>query len=112
MFLASEKLDGISLSLKYVDGELIQAATLGDGSTGENITQNVLKMKNVKQKLPASFTGHIRGEIILLKSDHKKYFPTYANPRNAASGIAKRYDGDGCEHLTVLFYNIQEEDYI
>lgn len=106
--LVTEKLDGISIHLGYVGGKLIKAVTRGDGHIGEDITQNVLKMQGVPSKLPEKFTGSIRGEILLLKSDHKAWFPEYSNPRNAASGIARRYDGRGSEHLTVYVYRVAE----
>ena len=58
--------------------------------------------KNVRD-----FTGYIRGEIVLKKSDHKKHVPEYKNPRNAASGIAKREsDPTPCKHLTVVCYQV------
>jgi DNA ligase (NAD+) len=101
----SEKLDGISVQMIYRDGTLVCAATRGDGTTGEDITRNVLRMKGVRLNVKG-FTGHIRGEIVLLRSDHAAHFPDYKNPRNAASGIAKRLDGEGCEHLTVFAYKI------
>lgn len=101
----SEKLDGISIALYYEDGELIQAVTRGDGVTGEDITRNVKRMKDV-QVQASSFTGDVRGEIILRHSDWKEHFPTYSNPRNAASGIAKRLEGHGSEHLQVLHYRL------
>jgi len=104
--LATEKLDGISIAVEYRNGVLNRALTRGDGTTGEDITVNVAKMHGSKS--PANFTGTLRGEIILKRSDHTKYFPEKANPRNAASGIAKRYDGQGCEHLTVMFYRVAE----
>lgn len=103
----TEKLDGISLHVRYEAGKLVQAITRGDGTTGEDITRNVLRMKGVEPTL-AGFTGSLRGEIILLKSDHKAHFPDYANPRNAASGLSKRLNGTGCEHLTVVFYQVVE----
>lgn len=106
-FVASEKLDGISVSVKYIDGKFHQALSRGDGVQGEDISQNVKVMEGIPEKLKSNYSGHVRGEIILRKSKHKEYFPDYANPRNAASGIAKRYDGDGCEHLTVLFYSAE-----
>jgi DNA ligase (NAD+) len=99
----TEKLDGISIHLRYENGKFVQAITRGDGTTGEDITPNVRKMKGVVHEVPG-FTGSIRGEIILLKSDLAKHFPDYANTRNTASGISKRYDGKGCEHLTVMTY--------
>lgn len=103
----TEKLDGISVQLKYLDGRLVQAATRGDGSVGEDITINVRKMKGVLERLPKKVSCTIRGEIVLLKSDLAGHFNNdYANTRNAASGIAKRYDGRGCEHLTVFVYKV------
>lgn len=101
----SDKCDGISILLYYTDGKLEQALTRGDGTEGEDITRNVVKMKGVVPFIKG-FTGDIRGEIVLRKTDWKAHFPTYANPRNAASGIAKRLDGTGSEHLTVLHYRM------
>ncbi len=103
----SEKLDGISILMYYVGGYLRLAVTRGDGDVGEDITRNVLRMKGVVSHIPG-LDGDVRGEIILTKSDHQAHFPTYANPRNAASGIAKRIDGAGCEHLTVVVYRLRK----
>jgi DNA ligase (NAD+) len=101
----SDKCDGISILLYYKDGTLEQAVTRGDGIEGEDITRNVVKMKGVVRTIKG-FTGDIRGEIVLRKTDHMAHFPTYANPRNAASGLSKRLDGAGSEHLTVLHYRV------
>lgn len=101
----SDKLDGISIEVKYENGKAIQAITRGDGCTGEDITVNVLKMHGVKSMLPDPIFGSLRGEIVLLRKNFKEYFSTYENPRNAASGIAKRYDGLGCEFIDVFFYD-------
>lgn len=103
--VASEKADGISIGLDYHDGILLRASTRGDGEEGEDITRNVRKMKGVQPVL-GSFTGFLRGEIVLKKSDWKAHFPEKANPRNAAAGVAKREDGVGAEHLSVLFYQV------
>lgn len=105
--LVTEKLDGISIHLRYEQGALVQGITRGDGVTGEDITQNVRKMKGVLAEVPG-FSGSIRGEVVLLKSDHREHFPEYANPRNAASGLSKRYDGAGSEHLTVIAYQVAD----
>lgn len=104
----TEKLDGISVSLRYVDGALVRAATRGDGETGEDITRNVVRMKGVVRAIKG-FTGHVRGEIVLRRSDLAAHFPDYSNPRNAAAGVAKRLDGVGVEHLTVFAYQIVRE---
>ena len=110
-FVISEKLDGISLSLKYTKGKLMQALTRGDGETGEDITKNVLLMAGVPTKIK-DFTGYVRGEIILKRSTHKKHIPEYKNPRNAASGIAKREsDASHCKHLTVVCYQVLSNDH-
>lgn len=106
--LVTEKLDGISIAIGYVKGAFSKAVTRGDGTTGENISVNVARMQGVPPRLPKSFSGVLRGEIILTKTDHAKHFSTYANTRNAASGISKRYDGQGCEHLTVMMYHVAD----
>jgi DNA ligase (NAD+) len=101
----SDKADGLSIEAIYENGKLIQAITRGlDGLVGEDITPNVSKMGGVKKQLPVNFTGSLRGEILLTLTNHKQFFPEYANPRNAASGISRRLDGKGSEHLNVLFY--------
>lgn len=105
--LVSEKLDGISVSVRYVNGKLTQALTRGDGKIGEDITVNVARMQGISDRIPRKTTCLLRGEIIIRKSDFEEYFKAnYANTRNAASGIARRYDGQSCEHLTVLFYKV------
>lgn len=100
----TQKLDGLSIELIYENGTLIQAITRGDGDVGEDITINVRKMDGVKSQLPTIFNGSLRGEIIMLKSKHRKHFSDKANPRNAASGVSKRLDGVGVEHLSIIFY--------
>jgi DNA ligase (NAD+) len=110
-FLICEKLDGISISLKYENGNFVQALTRGDSIVGEDITRNVKKMKFVPLKLNTNFTGHVRGEILLFHSDWRKYLPEMANPRNAASGIAKRIDGQDVERLSVLAYTVEGQDF-
>jgi DNA ligase (NAD+) len=101
-----EKLDGLSVELIYENGKLIQASTRGDGETGDDITSNVIKMRGVNKVLQRSFTGSIRGEIICKLDNFGKYFSGAANPRNIASGVSHRLDGEGCEHLNILTYQI------
>ncbi len=106
----TEKLDGLSIEVKYIRGKFVSATTRGNGLVGDEITSNVIKMCGVKRILPEKITGSLRGEIILRHSNHKKYYSTYENPRNAASGISKRLDGVGSEHLDILFYDAILED--
>jgi DNA ligase (NAD+) len=110
-FCVSEKLDGLSVSVKYEKGILIQALTRGDGLEGDDITQNVLKMERVLKTLPVEFTGFLRGEIVLKKSVKNKYFPHYANERNGAVGLVKRIDGVGCEHLDIFFFKFEKSNF-
>jgi len=102
--LITEKLDGLSIEVIYENGKLIQGITRGNGIEGEDITVNVTKMSGVPSQLKDKFTGSLRGEIIMKKSVHQKHFSDKANPRNAASGVAKRLDGIGVEHLNIFFY--------
>jgi len=106
--LVTEKLDGLSLAVNYVDGKIAEAITRGDGHVGENITPNARRMQGVPDRLPEKLTVSIRGEIILKLSDVKRGFPGYvATPRNKAAGTSKRFDGEGCQFLTVMFYDLE-----
>jgi DNA ligase (NAD+) len=106
----TEKLDGLSLAVTYEKGKLADAITRGDGEIGERILSNARRMKGVPEKLKKPVSITVRGEIILKLSDMKKHFPGAANPRNQASGTSKRFDGAGCEHLTVMFYDLDGEE--
>jgi DNA ligase (NAD+) len=99
-----DKVDGLSIECLYEDGKLISAISRGDGKIGDEIFDNVSKMGGVKLVLPLLFTGSLRGEIILTKDNHKKHFADKANVRNTAAGVSRRLDGEGCEHLNVIFY--------
>lgn len=101
----TEKLDGISLGARFKSGKLVQAWTRGDGKVGEDITSNVVRIKGLPT---GKFTGVIRGELILKRSDFAAHFEGYANPRNATAGTAKRLDGSMSQHLTLLAYEIVE----
>lgn len=108
LFVA-EKLDGISIEVVYRHGKLADAITRGDGFVGERITPNVARMKGVPARIPDGRSMSVRGEIILRLSDKKAHFPAeYTSPRNTAAGTAKRFDGQGAEHLTVLFYDVAD----
>lgn len=108
LFVA-EKLDGISIEVVYRDGKLAEAITRGDGFLGERITSNVARMKGVPARIRDKRPMSVRGEIILQLSDMKRHFTAeYTSPRNTAAGTAKRFDGQGSEHLTVLFYDVAD----
>jgi len=110
--ITSEKLDGISLEIEYENGKLTKAITRGDGTTGEVITPNVLRMQNVKEVLPIPYTGSLRSEIMLRTGDFVSINKLceirgekpYQNVRNGASGIAKGFDGKYTEYLYTEYY--------
>ena len=93
--------------LVYRNRKLIQAVTRGDGAIGEDILRNVLLMEGAVSVLPASEpdNAYIRGEIVCRKSKFAAHFPGESNPRNTASGTAKRQTGyEKCQYLTVVAY--------
>lgn len=112
IFTGQHKLDGLSISLVYRKSKLIRAVTRGNDKKGEVITPNVLRMKGVVPEIKSTnFDGSIRAEILLPKKDFKRInecLPEdkqYSNPRNAAAGISRRFDGKFCQYLCVAPYD-------
>lgn len=105
------KLDGASLELQYEHGKLVHAVTRGDGTIGDDITVNAKKMNGVAAALfdlagnLIDYSGGIRGEVIMTHDVHKEKFSDKANCRNAANGLMKRKDGEGCEYLKLIVYD-------
>ena len=97
-YMAELKIDGLSISLVYVDGVLQVGATRGDGSVGENITENVKRIKDIPHKLAQPLNITVRGEAYLPKTSFDKINEErrdsgqteFANPRNAAAGTLRQ----------------------
>lgn len=109
-FFLTHKLDGLSLSLIYEDGKLTKAITRGSGEVGEDIFSNVIKIPNVPLRIDLQGTVHIRGEIMFELALFEPFKAEYSNPRNAASGISRRYDGTNVDSLRFYAYQIFAED--
>jgi len=109
-FIVQYKLDGASLELQYEKGKLVRAVTRGDGIIGDDITDNARRMSGVVQKMDVSFTGGVRGEVIMTHDVWNGKYPTKANCRNAANGLMRRKDGEGCEDLQVIVYDASASD--
>ena len=92
---AEPKIDGISASLIYKNGKLIQGLSRGDGEEGEDITANLKTIKDIplniiRKDFPEEID--IRGEVFINTNDFKKIEKDFANPRNAASGSLRQKD--------------------
>jgi DNA ligase (NAD+) len=107
----TEKLDGLSLEVVYERGGFRDGITRGDGVMGERISANAARMKGVPARLARPESVSMRGEIILRLSDMRAAFPEAMSPRNMAAGTSKRFDGQGCEHLSVIYYDLEGEEF-
>ncbi|WP_117276805.1 NAD-dependent DNA ligase LigA [Streptococcus intermedius] len=99
-YLCELKIDGLSISLMYENGILVAGATRGDGSVGENITENLKRVKDIPLVLPTAVNLTVRGECYMPRSSFDRVNrlrqengePEFANPRNAAAGTLRQLD--------------------
>ena len=120
-YILELKLDGLSISLIYENGILVQAVTRGDGQVGEDVTENIREIPTIPKKLKENISLEVRGEILPISSFNRinqeredEGEDVFANPRNAASGTIRQLDktivaerGLDC----YLYYLVNAENY-
>ncbi len=106
------KIDGLSCALSYENGNLKIGATRGNGITGENITENILKIKDIPQKLSKPLNIEVRGEVYMPVSSFERLneentergLKEFANPRNAAAGSLRQLDANITKQRDLHFF--------
>jgi DNA ligase (NAD+) len=109
------KFDGLAINLRYVDGVFTQAATRGDGFTGEDVTENIRTVKSIPLRLTTRHPPRIldvRGEVLMFKLDFEKLnerqraagTKEFANPRNAAAGSLRQLDSRVTAKRSLRFF--------
>ncbi len=116
-YVCEMKIDGLSIRLKYEKGELVLAATRGDGEVGENVTDNARTVRTIPLILNEPIDVEVRGEIYMSFTEFKKLnlirqhqeLPLFANPRNAAAGTLRQLDTSEVarRHLDSFIYTLE-----
>ncbi|WP_041957821.1 NAD-dependent DNA ligase LigA [Sulfurospirillum arsenophilum] len=111
-FYCEPKFDGASMNLIYENGILVQAITRGDGSIGEDVTENIKTIGSIPLRIDYTELIEIRGEVVIKKADFEKLNvermhnnePLFANPRNAAAGSLRQLDTSITAKRKLMFY--------
>jgi DNA ligase (NAD+) len=113
-YAAELKFDGLAINLRYERGRLVQAATRGDGETGEDVTHTVGTIGGIPKRLPGKQAAvlDVRGEVFMRRDDFEALnerqreagLKTFVNPRNAAAGIVRQLDASIARQRPLSFY--------
>jgi len=118
-FVVEPKIDGLAVALTYENGVMVQGATRGNGTVGENVTANIRTIKNIPLRIPATPEGpaapvrmEVRGEVYMLIAEfnefnqrqQEKNDKVFANPRNAAAGSLRQLDSNITAQRPLSFF--------
>ena len=118
-YVVEPKIDGLSVSVEYKDGVLVRASTRGDGTVGEDITENILTISELPKKISKDIEFlEVRGEVYMSKErfleltqrQEQEGLKTFKNPRNAAAGSLRQKDAKitASRNLQIFVFNIQD----
>ncbi len=117
-FVVETKIDGLSVSLEYKNGEFVRGATRGNGEVGEDVTKNLKTIKNIPKKLKENINIIVRGEVFIGKKEFDEMNeerevlgePLFANARNAAAGSLRQLDSKiaASRPLDIFIFNVQK----
>ena len=115
-YVVETKIDGLSVSLEYKNGEFIRGATRGNGQVGEDVTDNLKTIKNIPKKLKEPIDIIVRGEVFIGKEDFEKLNDKldeeekFANARNLAAGSLRQLDSSIAAQrpLDIFIFNVQK----
>lgn len=117
-YVVELKIDGLAVSLRYENGLFVQGSTRGDGTTGEDITENLKTIRSIPLRLKKNLSIEVRGEAFMPKASFEKLNEEriakgevpFANPRNAAAGSLRQLDPKiaAKRNLDIFVYNIAE----
>jgi len=108
-FLYTLKIDGSSMELVYEGGKLVRCVTRGDGTVGEDVTDNVRQIPDVPHEIPIPEEVTVRGEVVMTKETFERlYASEYANPRNTAAGKVRDKKGGGkdCQNMSFVAFTL------
>ncbi len=120
-YVVEHKIDGLSVSLEYVDGQFKRGSTRGDGDVGEDVSENLKTIKSIPMRLKDKIPFlEVRGEVFMSRDNFIKLNetrealeePLFANPRNAAAGSLRQLDSKitAKRNLDIFIFNIQKID--
>lgn len=120
-YVVEHKIDGLSVSLEYVDGQFRRGSTRGDGDVGEDVSENLKTIKSIPMRLKDKIPFlEVRGEVFMSRDNFIKLNetrealeePLFANPRNAAAGSLRQLDSKiaAKRNLDIFIFNIQKID--